>query len=107
LEVHERGSHGASGSVDPEGAARLGLLARGPGTVVDVTAPLPWPDGEAEVVDVEPGRVVEEAEPDGVATAKLDPVTSTTSALADVGSADPTSMVSEVEEVPEPPSPGS
>ena len=96
--VHERGSHGWRGEVDPEAAERFGLLASGPATVVVVTERSPAPDG---VLDVEDGEPVADAEDEGEGiTAKLEPVTTTTSAFSDAGRGEPTSMVSEVEPAP-------
>jgi hypothetical protein len=105
--VHDRGSQGWRTSVDPDGAARSGLSARGPGTVVVVTDPPDCSEGTLDVEDDdddEPGTVVEEAAAGGF-TARLDPVTTTTSVRVDEGRDDPTSMVLVVEEPTSPPVP--
>ena len=90
--VHERGSQGCRGSVALVGTARLGLLTNGPGTVVVVDDPTPWPEGTADFVDDDAGADVEGG-PAGGLTAMLEPVTSTTLALSDADSGEPTSMV--------------
>jgi hypothetical protein len=91
--VHERGSHGWSASVAPEGAERLELSTDELVVVVVVAVPPPGPVGTVEVVEDEPAPVFEEGTLVGGFTAKLEPVTMTTSALADRGSAEPTSIV--------------
>jgi hypothetical protein len=74
------------------------LSASGPGTVVVDTDPLPF--GPVVGVDEADGDEVEEDDPGTVVdddvggfTAKLDPVTTTTSALCEAGRTEPTSMV--------------
>jgi len=69
----------------------LGLSVSGPETVVVVVDPPLWPDATVVVVDDEPGVVVEGAL-GGRFTAKFEPVTTTTSALSDPDSCDPTSI---------------
>jgi hypothetical protein len=69
------------------------LLARGLALIVVVVDPPPSPDDTPVVVEDEPGTGVEGEEVVGELTAKFEPVTRTTSALCDVGRAEPTSMV--------------
>jgi hypothetical protein len=103
--VQERGSHGWSGSVDPEGGARLGLSDSGPDTVVVVVDPPPWPATTVVVVVDEPGALVGGEALGARFTAKLEPVTTTMSALADPGNGEPTSIDElVVGDVPPPPS---
>jgi hypothetical protein len=80
----------------------LPLLANGPVSVVDVVVPVPETDGTLVVVEDEPGPVFEEGTFAGGFTAKLEPVTSTTSAPTERGSDEPTSMVVVVESVDRP-----
>jgi hypothetical protein len=78
----------------------LELVANGPVVVVVVDVPPSWPEGTLEVVEDEPGPVFDEGTVAGGFTAKLEPVTTTTSALCDRGSAEPTSIVLVVELAP-------
>jgi len=103
--VHERGSHACRASVDPEGADRLALPANGPGSVVGVVVPVPEPEGTLEVVEDGPGPVFDEGAPAGAFTAKLEPVTTTTSAPSERDSVEPTSMVLVVVDPVDPPLP--
>jgi hypothetical protein len=71
----------------------LELLDSGPGAVVVVTGALPGRGGALDVVDDGPGPGIDDGGFAGGITATLDPVTKTTSAVADRGSGEPTSMV--------------
>ena len=87
----------------PDGTDRFELLDKGPETVVVVVELTPAPDGTAEVVDEEPAAGTGEGGLAAGVPAKLEPVTTTTSALTDRGSREPTSMVLVVDELPRPP----
>ena len=100
--MHERGSHGSRGCVAPEGAARLGLPASAAGTVVVVEVGV-WLDATPVVVGEAPGPEVVGDGLVGALTDTLEPITRTTSALADDGQRmEPTSMVLEVSPGPGP-----